>query len=149
METGKVLMLYMTMPDMMRSGHRMECEDFECDDDGIMGDVNYESESEHVLLLVSKKSYDIIEEADLFFDKGLLMENIYVDIDINHLKKDSVIQIGNALFEVTGSCHAYNFLYRFAPELPELLQDKRGIFVTPMEHAVVEIGNEVKIIKTV
>ena len=148
METGKVLMLYMTMPDMMRSGHRMECDDIECDEDGIFGDVNYESGSEHVLLLVSKKSYDIIEEADLFFDKGLLMENIYVDIDINHLKKDSVIQIGNTLFEVTGSCQAYNFLYKFAPELPELLQNKRGIFVTPMEHAVITIGNEVKIIES-
>ena len=42
MSNGKVLALYMTMPAAMRSGHRMSCEDVDCDPDGIIGDMNYE-----------------------------------------------------------------------------------------------------------
>jgi MOSC domain-containing protein YiiM len=147
METGKVLTLYMTMPDMMRSGHRMKCDDFECDPGGIFGDKNYENEPNNLILLVSKKSYDIIEEADLYLDKGVLMENIYVDVDLNHLKKGSVIEIGETIFEVTGPCHAYNYLYAFSPELPELLQNKRGIFIMPIEPGHVEIGDDVSVLK--
>ncbi|MEA1919728.1 MAG: hypothetical protein U9N52_07805 [Campylobacterota bacterium] len=147
MATGKVLSLYMTMPDLMRSGHRMKCDDFECDDNGILGDKNYESEESSLILLVSKKSYDLIEEAELVVDQGMLMENIYVDIDLNHLKKGSVIEIGETLFEVTGPCQAYRYLYAFAPELPELIHGNRGIFVSPVEYGRVEVGDEVSVVK--
>ena len=147
MASGKVLALYMTMPDLMRSGHRMACSDFECDPGGISGDVNYENSAEHVMLLISKKSYDLIEEAELVVDKGVLMENIYVDTDLNHLKKGSVIEIGGTLFEVTGPCEAYRYLYALAPELPELIHGNRGIYVTPMEQGRVEVGDGVTVLK--
>lgn len=146
MGTGKVLSLYMTMPDLMRSGHRTRCEDFECDPGGIVGDKDYESEKQ-LMLLVSKKSYDIIEEAELVVDKGVLMENIYVDVDLYHLKKGSLIEIGETLFEVTGSCEAYGYLYAFSPELPELIHGKRGLFITPVEYGRVEVGDEVSVAK--
>lgn len=147
MTTGKVLTLYMTMPDMMRSGHRMKCDDFECDPNGIQGDVNYENGAEHVMLLVSKKSYDIIEAAELVLEKGVLMENIYVDVDLYHLGKGSIIEIGETLFEVTGPCEAYRYLYSLAPELPELIHGKRGLFVSPVEEGRVEVGHGVKVVK--
>lgn len=147
MTTGTVQMLYMTMPDLMRSGHRMQCEDFECDPNGIEGDVNYEKHEENVMLLVSQKSYDIIEEAELVVDKGVLLENIFVDIDLNHLKKDSVLEIGDTVFVVTGPCEAYRYLYALAPELPELLHGNRGIFVKPAEQGKIRIGDTVTIIE--
>lgn len=147
MTSGKVLSLYMTMPDMMRSGHRMRCDDFDCDTNGIVGSRDYDNGTEQLLVLVSKKSYDIIEEAELVLEKGVLMENIYVDIDLNHLKQGSIIEIGETLFEVAGACEDYRYLYAFAPELPELLQGQRGIFVFPVEYGGIAIGNEVKIIQ--
>lgn len=149
MDTGSVLKLYMTMPDLMRSGHRIECEDFECEPFGIVGDVNYEEGSEFMILLVSKKSYDIIEEAELVLDKGVLMENIYVDIDLNKLEKGSVIEIGEMLFEVKGACHAYDYLFRFAPELPELIQGNRGIYLSPLEYGRIAIGDSVRVVEEV
>ncbi len=147
MANGKVLSLYMTMPSMMRVGHRMVCDDFDCDQAGIIGDKDYDNGAEHVMLLVSKKSYDIIEEADLVLDKGVLMENIYVDIDLNHLQKGSIIEIGETLLEVTGPCHAYRYLYAFSPDLPELLENKRGIFVRPVEYGTLTVGDEVSVVK--
>jgi len=87
MTNGKVLALYMTMPDMMRAGHRMTCDDIECDEDGVIGDMNYETSEDKVMLLTSKKSYDIAEEEGLVIDQGVLMESICVDLDINGLKK--------------------------------------------------------------
>ena len=147
MTNGKVLSLYMTMPDMMRSGHRMKCDDFDCDSSGIVGSRDYDNGTEQMLVLVSKKSYDIIEEADLVLDKGVLMENIYVDIDLNHLKPGSIIEIGETLFEVVRSCEDYRYLYAFAPELPELLQGQRGLFVSSVEYGRVAVGDDVKVIE--
>ena len=147
MTSGKVLTLYMTMPDMIRVGHRMRVEDLDCDENGIIGSRDYENGAEHKMVLVSKKSYDIIEEAELVVEKGMLMEDIYVDIDLYHLNKGSIIQIGEMLFEVTGPCEDYRYLYAFAPEIPDLIRGKRGLFVSPVEDGGIAIGNEVKVIK--
>lgn len=147
MTNGKVLALYMTLPDLMRSGHRMQCDDFECDPGGIIGDVSHETEFGHRLLLVSEKSYDLIEQAELAVDKGVLLENIYVDVDINQLKEGSVIEIGSMLFEVLGPCEAYRYLYALSPELPEIIHGNRGIFITPMEYGKVEVGDEIKVVQ--
>jgi MOSC domain-containing protein YiiM len=149
MTNGKVLALYMTMPDMMKLGHRMQCEDFDCDPDGIVGDVNYEASENPMLLLTSKKSYDIIEEAELVIDVGVLLENILVDINLYHLKEGSVIEIGETIFEVLGECKAYGYLMALAPELPELLQGNRGIFVRAIDQGRVALWDEVKILKEV
>jgi len=147
-ENGKVLALYITMPDMMiRSGHRMSCEDIDVDEGGIIGDVSYESSEDKVMMLTSKKSYDIIEEAELFIDKGVLMESIHVDIDLYSLGKGSLIEIGDVIFEVTGPCESYAYLAALAPELPELLKGNRGIFVRPTEEGRLCLGDEVKVLK--
>ena len=147
MATGKVLNLYITMPDMMRAGHRMECDDFDCDDNGVIGSRDYDNGEDQPIILVSKKSYDIIEEAELVVDKGMLMEHIYVDIDLYHLKAGSVIQIGETEFEVRGPCQAFRYLYAFAPELPELLDGQRGLILDPVDYGAVAVDDEVKVIK--
>lgn len=147
MTSGKVVTLYMTMPDMMRAGHRMRVENMDCDEDGIMGSRDYENGTERKMVLVSKKSYDIIEDAELVFERGLLMEDIYVDANLYHLKKGSIIEIGDILFEVNGPCEDYRYLYAFAPELPELIHGNRGLFITPIEYGGMKVGDEVKVIK--
>lgn len=149
MTSGKVLSLYMTMPDMIRAGHRMKVEDIECDENGIMGSRDYENGSEHRMVIVSKKSYDIIEEAELVLEQGVLMEDIYVDIDLYHLKAGSLIEIGDIIFEVNGLCEDYRYLYAFAPELPDLLKGQRGLFVTPVDYGGMAVGDEVKVLKEV
>jgi MOSC domain-containing protein YiiM len=147
MTTGKVLSLYMTMPDMIRAGHRMDVDDIEVDENGIMGSRDYENGTDRNVVLVSQKSYDIIEEAELVIERGLLMEDIYVDIDLYHLNKGSVIEIGEMLFEVVGLCEDYRYLYAFAPEVPDLIRGKRGLFLSPLDYGGIQIGNEVKVIK--
>jgi len=147
MENGKVLSLYMTVPDLMRSGHRMMCDSFDCDPQGILGDIKYESGSGYVMLLVCKSTYDIIDEAELMLDYGTLLENIYVDIDLYHLKPGSIIEIGDNLFEVNAPCEDYRYLYAFAPEIPDLIRGKRGLFITPIEYCNIQTGDPVTIIK--
>jgi len=147
MTSGKVLSLYMTMPDMIRAGHRMRVDDMDVDENGILGSRDYENGTDRNMVIVSKKSYDIIEEAELVLEEGVLMEDIYVDIDLYHLKKGSVIEIGGVLFEVISLCEDYRYLYAFAPELPELLEGQRGLFVRPLDDGGMAIGDEVKILK--
>jgi MOSC domain-containing protein YiiM len=148
MKSGKVLALYMTLPDLMRSGHRTSCEAFECDSDGIIGDDNYETSQEYVMLLTCQSSYDIAQEADIPLDSGILLENIHVDIDLYDLEKGSVIEIGETMLEVTGSCTAFGYLALYAPELTELLENKRGLFVRPLEHGQIAIDDEVTVLKS-
>lgn len=149
MQAGKVLKLYMTMPDMMRSGHRMECDDIDIDEGGVIGDMNHEKHEENVMLLTCKKSYDMVEEAELVIDVGVLLENIYVDVDLYRLKKGSIIEIGETCLEVMGACEAYAYLRALAPELPELLHGNRGLFVRPMEYGTLSLGDTVKVIKEI
>lgn len=149
MSQGKVVSLYMTMPDMMRSGHRMRVDSIECDENGIMGSRDHEAQKERPMVIVSKKSYDIIEEAELVFERGLLMEDIYVDIDLYHLNAGSVIEIGDMMLEVTGKCEDFRYLYAFAPELPELLKGQRGLFVTPLDYGGIAVEDDVVILKEV
>jgi MOSC domain-containing protein YiiM len=149
MTSGKVLALYMTMPDLMRSGHRMLCDDIECDPDGVIGDMNYESSQDYVMMLASQKSYDIAEEADIVIPQGVLMENILVDIDLYGLKKGSIIELGDTLLEVTGPCESYGYLRALAPELPELLIGNRGLFVRPLDHGKISVGDEVQVVQEV
>ncbi len=147
MAINKVLKLYMTMPDMIRVGHRMLVDDFDCDDNGIVGSRDYDKGIDRPLVLVCKKSYELIEEAELVIEEGLLMEDIYVDADLYHLKTNSIIQIGEAKFEVTGPCEAYRYLYAIAPELPELIHGKRGLLLEPVEYGSIAVGDEVQVIK--
>ncbi|CAA6817537.1 MAG: Unknown protein [uncultured Sulfurovum sp.] len=147
MSNGKVLALYMTMPDMMRLGHRMTCEDFDCDPDGIIGDMNYETSTDRVMLLTSQITYDIAEEADIVIEQGVLMESIHVDVDLYDLKVGDVIELGETLLEVTEICESYGYLYALAPELPELIQGKRGLFVRPLDYGRIAVGDEVKVIQ--
>lgn len=146
MANGKVVTLYMTMPDMQRIGHRMAVEDMDIDENGIMGSRDYENGIERPMVLVCKKTYDMIEEEDFFIEQGLLMEDIYVDVDLYHLKKGAVIEIGEVLFEVSAPCEDYRYLYAIAPEIPDLIRGKRGLFITPMDYGAVIVGNEVKVI---
>ena len=147
MENGKVLNLYMTLPDMIRAGHRMQVDDFDCDASGIVGSRDYENGDDFTMVLVSKKSYDIIEEAELVLGDGVLMEDIFVDVDLYHLKPGSVLEIGEVLFEVKGLCEDYRYLYAFAPELPELLEKQRGLIISPIDYGGICVGNEVKVIQ--
>jgi len=147
MTSGKVLALYMTLPDMMRLGHRMACDDIDCDPDGIIGDTNYEKSEEHVMLLTSQKSYDIVAASDIIIDQGVLLENILVDIDLYGLKKGSIIELGETMLEVTGACEIYGYLRMLDPELPELLKGNRGLFVRPIEEGRIAVGDKVTILK--
>lgn len=147
MSNGKVLSLYISMPDLMRTGHRMKVDDFDCDSSGVVGSLSYDNDIERNLVLVSKKSYEIIEEAELVLEQGVLMEDIFVDVDLYHLKKGDIIQIGETIFNVVGPCEDYRYLYAFAPELPELLEGKRGLFISPIEYGTLEVGNEVTVLE--
>jgi len=143
MSKGKVLDLYITMPDMMRAGHRMDCEDFDCDPDGIIGDMNYEKSDTRVMLLTCQVSYDLAEEAGLVIAKGVLLESVHVDIDLYDLKVGDVIELGETLVEVTEHCEAYGYLMALAPELPEIIAGKRGLFVRPLDYGTIKVGDEV------
>ena len=147
MAQGKVETLYMTMPDMMRAGHRMRVEDMECDNNGIMGSRDYENGVERPMVLVCQKSYDIIEEAELVLERGVLMEDIFVDENLYHLNKGSLLEIGEMIFEVTGPCEDYRYIYAFDPELPSLIKGNRGLFVKPIEFGRMTVGDEVTVLK--
>ncbi|HIP28624.1 MAG TPA: hypothetical protein EYG82_05550 [Sulfurovum sp.] len=147
MKSGKVLTLYMTMPDMIRSGHRMSCDDIDCDEGGVVGDMNYETSKDHAIMIVSQKSYDLVNEAELVISEGVLLENIHVDMDLYGLKKGSVIEIGEVMMEITGPCEAYGYLGALSPELPDILRGNRGIFARPLESGRLNVGDEVKVLK--
>ena len=143
MKEAKILNLYMTLPDMLRSGYRQRCESIEIDEGGIVGDVAHGTENGRKLLIVSQKSYDLIKEHDLVVDTGVLMEHIHVDEDLYDLKENDVLEIGDTVCKVLGKCEVYGYLAALAPELPEILYGNRGIFVEPVAPGEIKVGDKV------
>ena len=73
------------------------------------------------------------------------MENIHVDIDLNDLNAGDVIELGETMVEVTERCEAYGYLMALAPELPEIIEGKRGLFVRPLDYGTIKVGDEVRV----
>jgi MOSC domain-containing protein YiiM len=107
--------------------------------------MNYEMSEERVMLLTCQVSYDIAEEADIVIEQGVLMESIHVDIDLYDLNVGDVIELGETLLEVTEPCESYGYLMALAPELPDLIRGKRGLFVRPLDYGTISVGDEVKV----
>jgi len=91
MENGKVLSLYMILPDMIRAGHRMQVDDLDCDPSGIVGSRDYEDTVDFTMVLVCKKSYDIIEEAELVLGDGFLLMLTFITLKLVQLSKSVML----------------------------------------------------------
>jgi len=132
---GKVLKLYVSKKEVFQ---------FEADEKGVILDKNYAKDENRAILIATKRSYDIAINNGIEITNGCLGENIFIDIDLYHLKPTDKIKIGNSIFEVTQNCTMCRSLSKIDSKLPKLLKDDRGIFVKLVgKRDIIKVDDEV------
>lgn len=141
---GKVIGLFISTKN--KSG-RIDKEQLELDENGILNDKFYAKNINRSILLTSKHSYDMAKDRSIDIEYGYLGENILIDINPYNLNSGDRIEIGDVTLEITENCTICNSLGKVDSSLPKLLANDRGIFVKTVKGGNIRKGDVVKITK--
>ncbi len=143
--TGKVLQLYISTG--IKEDPRKEVASLEVDQNGVIGDKFYAKDTNRAILISCTQSYELAQQNNIDIEKGVLGENIYIDLNPYSLLPGDIIKIGACRFEVTQNCTLCKGLSQINPKLPKLLKDDRGIFVRALDKGTISIGDAVTLHK--
>jgi len=124
---GKVLELFITKEEAQKKS-RIKVSTITIDANGIIGDKFYAKDDARAILITTKESYAMAENAHITLDSGLLGENILIDINPYGLKEGDQLMIGNTVLQITQNCTLCKGLSTIDSKLPKLLKNDRGIF---------------------
>jgi MOSC domain-containing protein YiiM len=110
---------------------------------GLKGDRHAMPDSSRQVLLLEQETcveYD--------FPIGAMRENITTrGIDLMTLPPGTRIQVGDAVFEVTGKCAPCSFVDSVKPGLREELTDKRGMLARVIKGGELSLGSKITILE--
>lgn len=141
---GRVLTLFITKDDEHKS--RVTKESVTVDQNGIIEDKFYAKNTQRAILITSYDSYMMAQENNITIEKGVLGENILIDINPYHLTGGQTLKIGSTIFEITQNCTLCKGLTSINSKLPKLLKNDRGIFAKVISgSATISVGDTVEI----
>ncbi len=110
---------------------------------GLAGDRHAMPDSSRQVLLFEQ---EICVEYD--FPIGALRENITTrGIELMSLPKGTRLQVGDAVFELTGKCAPCSFVDSVKPGLKDELTDKRGMLARVIKGWELAVGSKITIIE--
>ncbi len=136
---GNITNLFISKKDFKK---RIEQSELVVDKNGIPADKYYANNVQRSILISSLDAYKIVKKHNIDICYGELGENIVVNFDISTLKPTDRIRVGEVELEITQRCTICHSLAKIAPEVPELLQDDRGIFAKVIKHGSIKKGDE-------
>ena len=107
------------------------------DKDGAFIDKFYGKNISRSVLITSLNSYQIAKQNDIDISYGQLGENILVDFNLDMLKLNMKLKIGEVILEVTKQCTMCNSLSKIDEKLPKLLEHDRGVFVKVINNGII------------
>ncbi len=136
---GKIVNLY------IKSGHKQpptEVDSVQTESKmGLVGDVCY-GRSKRQVLLIEKETLD---EFDLI--PGQIKENITVEgIRLAGLSEGTLLEAGEALFEVTGDCQPCQFIEDIRPGLRNEMIGRRGTLCRVIEGGLIQVGDSMLLV---
>lgn len=139
-KVGQVLNLFVSHSGV---SHRIEKDLLSFDTLGVVEDKFYNKNIERSVLISSIDSYNLIKNYGIEMPLGYLGENILLDYNPYALEVGSVLQIGNALLEITQHCTICNHLAVIDVKIPTLLKNDRGIFAKVVGDGDIKVADEV------
>jgi len=107
---------------------------------GLVGDVSY-GRSKRQVLLVEKETLD-----EFGLVPGQIKENITVEgIRVAGLPEGTLLEAGEALFEVTGDCQPCQFIEDIRPGLRSEMIDRRGTLCRVIDGGAVQVGDSISL----
>ena len=143
--TGKVIELFITKDDANKT--RQSVESIKVDEDGIIGDKFYAKDAMRSILISSLDSYTLSKENAINLERGLLGENILIDINPYSLLNGDRLKIGTTELQITQNCTLCKGLSSLNSKLPKLLKNDRGIFAKVIKgSSEIHLGDKVEIL---
>jgi MOSC domain-containing protein YiiM len=138
--SGRILKLY------LKTAHQQPMEAVEVahaeDGMGLVGDVSF-GRSKRQVLLIEKETLD-----DFGLTSGVVRENVTVTgVTLSGLPAGSLIQMGDAVLEVTGDCHPCRFLEDIRPGLQNDMRGRRGILGRIVGGGTIRVGDAISILE--
>ena len=110
---------------------------------GLVGDVSF-GRSKRQVLLIEKETLD-----EFGLAPGEVRENVTVSgVTLSGLPAGSLLQLGEALLEVTGDCHPCQFLEDVRPGLQNDMDGRRGILARILEGGTIRVGDVISIVES-
>jgi MOSC domain-containing protein YiiM len=139
---GKVLYMCVSKENKIRK----EMQSIEIDEKGILEDKFYGKDLQRTILISSVDSYELMKENGIEATYGSLGENIVVDINPYKLANGTKIEMGETIVEITQNCTICNSLAKVHEDLPQLLQNDRGIFAKTYKSGKILVGDIIRIL---
>jgi len=139
--SGRVLALYITKDDANKT--RLSKQSIKVDADGVEEDKFYAKDPKRTILITTQESYALAEANNIAIEKGLLGENILIDINPYSLLPGQKLTIGDVELEITQNCTLCKGLTSVHSKLPKLLKNDRGIFAKVCNKATISVGDAV------
>lgn len=110
---------------------------------GLVGDVSF-GQSKRQVLLIEKETLD-----EFGLAPGAVRENVTVTgMTLSGLSAGSLIQLGEAVVEVTGDCYPCHSLEDLRPGLQNDIRGRRGILGRIMTGGTIRVGDMITLLKS-
>ena len=110
---------------------------------GLVGDVSFGCKKRQVLL-IEKETLD-----EFGLAPGAVRENMTVTgVTLSGLPAGSLLQLGEAVLEVTGDCHPCRFLEDIRPGLQNDMNGRRGILGRILEGGTIRVGDAISLVES-
>ncbi len=111
------------------------------DTNGVFIDKFYGLNANRSVLITSLGSYEIAKQNNIDIHYGQLGENILIDFNLDMLRLNMQLKIGEVILEVTQHCTICNSLSKIDEKLPKLLEHDRGVFAKVIHGGIIKQGN--------
>jgi MOSC domain-containing protein YiiM len=112
------------------------------DGQGIVGDKAFGSRKRQILMV----DEGIIQKYAL--SPGDLRENIVTTgLDLPELESASLLQIGEAILEITGDCAPCDYMDNLQEGLQEQIRGERGILAVVRTGSEIHVGDPINIVR--
>lgn len=140
---GNIISLFISKKDVT---DRINQSELVMDKDGVFIDKFYGQNRDRSVLITSLNSYEIAKINNIDIGYGKLGENILVDFNLDKLKLNMQLKIGEVVLQISRECTICNSLSDIDEKLPKLLEHDRGIFAKVIQGGIIKQGDKIETI---
>ncbi len=115
-------------------------------DYGILKDKFAGDDIEKSVMIIGQKSYNIAKENGIELVYGSYGENILFDFDPHMLNIGDILQVGEAILEITQKCTLCSHLSIFHKHLPKIIKNHRGLYCKIVKSGKITVGSDAQLI---
>ena len=99
------------------------------------------------VMVVGTTPYNMAKEAGIELPEAALGENILLNFDPHTLAIGTILEIGDAVLEITSACTLCSHLTQYRKDLPKLIVKHRGIYCKIVKSGIININDTVALLK--